>query len=47
MRTTMLVTGLLLAMLPAAGAEIIDIRRSADGAFTHEGKIAAGKFVEV
>ena len=47
MRTSTLMATLLLTTLPSAHAEIVDIRWSADGAFTHQAKIAAGKFVEV
>ena len=31
----------------SAHAEVVDIRWSADGRFTHQGTIAAGKFVEL
>jgi len=47
MRYAVLVGTLLLAALPDAHAELVDIQWSADGRFTHKGPIAAGKFVEV
>ena len=47
MRTSTLMATLLLATLSSAHAEIVDIRWSSGGAFTHQAKIAAGKFVEV
>ena len=47
MRTSSLLIALLLSTLSSAHAEIVDIRWSADGAFAHQAKIAAGKFVEV
>lgn len=47
MRYALLMGTLLLAALPTARADLVDIQWSADGRFTHEGRIAAGKFVEV
>jgi hypothetical protein len=47
MRFPGLFTAMLLAGLPHAQAEIVDIRWAADGAFAHEAKIAPGKFVEL
>ena len=38
---------LLLMAVGGARADVVDIRWSTDGSFTHKGKIAAGKFVEV
>jgi hypothetical protein len=46
MRIALLTAGLLAAW-PLAQAEIIDIRWSADGRFTHSTTVAAGKFVEL
>ena len=47
MRLTALIATLLLAAWPAAHADLIEIRWSADGRFTHQATIAAGKFFEV
>lgn len=38
---------LLLAALPVAHAEIVDIRWSGDGHFVYQSSLAAGKFVEL
>ena len=47
MRHTVFITTLLFAALPSAHADLIEIRWSADGRFTHQGSIAAGKFFEI
>ena len=47
MRLTFFVTTVLLAALPVARADVIDIKWSAEGHFAHQGTIAAGKFAEV
>lgn len=46
MRKYLLIAALL-ALLPAARAEIVDLRWSDSGRFEHKGPIAAGKFVEL
>ena len=46
MRHTFIIGTLLLTAMPVARAELVDIRWSGDGRFTHKGNIAAGKFVE-
>ncbi len=38
---------LLAAALPAAQAQVVPIRWSADGRFAHQGTVAAGKWVEL
>lgn len=47
MRLTFFVTTVLLAALPVARADVIDIKWSAEGHFAHQGTIAVGKFAEV
>lgn len=47
MRYSAIVAMLLLAALHSAHAELVEVQWSADGRFTHEGPIAASKFVEV
>ena len=47
MRRPLLFTSLLLVLGTGARAEALDIRWSGDGRYTHQGSVAAGKFVEV
>jgi FKBP-type peptidyl-prolyl cis-trans isomerase 2 len=47
MHRTVLTTTLLLAVLPAAQANLIELEWSPEGQFQHQASIAAGKFVEI
>ena len=47
MRYSMFFVMLMLAGVPVARADVVDIQWSGDGRFTHKGAIAAGTFVEV
>ena len=47
MRHTPFIAAALLAALPQARGDVVDIRWSADAGFTHKAAVAAGKFVEV
>ena len=47
MRHALFIPLALLAALPAARADVIDIKWSVDGRFAYEGTVAAGKFAEV
>ena len=47
MRQLLLMAMSLLAALPSASAEVIDIYWSGDGRFSHKNAVPAGKFVEV
>jgi hypothetical protein len=47
MRHSLFIALLLLSASAGASAEIVDIRWSSDGRFSHSGTVAAGKFVEV
>ena len=47
MRHPLIIATLLLATPPFVRAELVDIRWSGDGRFSHKGTVEAGKFVEV
>ncbi len=47
MRHALLVLSLLVAAVPFAHADVVDIVWSPEGSFSHKGTIAAGQFVEL
>lgn len=47
MHQALIGAALLAAILPAAQAQVVNIRWSVEGRFVHQGTVAAGKFVEL